>query len=88
MTRNLNTLTSNEYYGGLNRRFDRRARLLRRLGFAYKRIEEANIAVFARGRINRPESIPAAVLHHADNLAWINVLRNAGVRTGRCWSTK
>ena len=29
------TLTSNQYYGGLNRRFDKRASLLRKLGYKY-----------------------------------------------------
>jgi hypothetical protein len=38
-------MTSNEYYGKINRRFDYRARLLRRMGFNY-RIAVKGIAVF------------------------------------------
>jgi hypothetical protein len=71
---NLNNLTSNQYYGGLNRRFERRAALLRRLGFTYQRIEGMPVAVFGRGYLGKSQAIPAAVLHHADNRAWFEEL--------------
>ncbi len=32
----MNDLTSNQFYGGMNRRFDNRAALLRRFGFQYE----------------------------------------------------
>ena len=41
-------LTSNEYWGGLNRRFDRRAKLLRRLGFKYETTEYGGVFVRAK----------------------------------------
>lgn len=81
MSRDLNTLTSNEYYGGLNRRFERRAKLLKRLGFRYEKTEYG--AVFSRKRSYRNDGcIPAATLHHADRRAWIDTLLNRGVRRG------
>jgi hypothetical protein len=66
-------LTSNQYYGGLNRRFDRRARLLTRLGFV-SNLVETDLRVFTRTRHARKVNIPAAVLTHADNRAWHEVL--------------
>ena len=41
-------MSSNQLYGGLNRRFDRRAAFLRKFGFAYRRVEEIGKAVFQR----------------------------------------
>ena len=67
------SLTSNQYYGGLNRRFDRRAALLIRLRFKYVAGEHG--AAFVRPRLCRPaNSIPAALLSHIDNRAWFDLL--------------
>ena len=66
-------LTSNEYYGGLNRRFNKRAARLRKLGFEYE-ATKYNGAFFTRKRMGRMASIPAATLHHADNRAWFDKL--------------
>ena len=69
----IDRLTSNQYYGGLNRRFDRRAALLIRLRFKYVAGEHG--AAFVRPRVCRPaNSIPAAMLAHADNRAWFDLL--------------
>ena len=71
-------LTNNQYYGGLNRRFDKRARRLLARGFRYQQVEGMNMAVFARRRSSRKlAAIPAAVLHHADNRRWIETLRTS-----------
>lgn len=69
----LQSLTSNQYYGGQNRRFDRRAKQLRKFGFRYERIAELDFAVFVRPQRfnpNRKQAIPTAFLFVADNRAW------------------
>ena len=66
--------TSNQFYGGLNRRFDRRARLLHRLGYRYMGTPFG--AVFVRGAAFRVESIPAGVVMHADNRAFLDSIRS------------
>jgi len=68
-------LTSNEYYGGLNRRFDKRAARLRKLGFEYTGTDFG--AFFIRKRFGRMSSIPAPTLHHADARAWFDTLKSA-----------
>lgn len=72
-------LTSNEYYRGLRKRFERRAKRLRRLGFKYHSIAEG-VGGFTRTRFGKTANIPAAVLHHADNRAWYDILRHNYVR--------
>lgn len=46
------SLPSNVFYGQLNRRFDRRAKLLRKLGYKYSSVQVLGdtIAVFAKPR--------------------------------------
>ena len=70
-------MTSNQYYGGLNRRFDNRAKLLRRLGFSYAQIDDLGFAVFTRKRRYKVANIPAVVLHAADRRLWHDTLRSA-----------
>jgi tryptophanase len=80
----LQSLTSNQYYGGLNKRFDKRAALLRRFGFSYQRPahacrpgESVSVGVFVRaGRRRDWDAIPAATLLHADNRAWRDTLKD------------
>lgn len=78
-------LTSNQHYGGLNRRFDKRAALLRKLGYKYVAINVKAVAGIETNsrdsaaffvRFRRP-SISAAVLHFADKRSWLDVLRSA-----------
>ncbi len=69
-------LTSNQYYGGLNRRFDRRVRLLHKLGF--KRIANEFGAFYAKPfrRFSlQKRYIPAAVLSHAQDRAFYEQVR-------------
>lgn len=70
----LDGLTSKQYYRGLNRRFEKRAKILRRFGYQYT-LTEYNVAVFVypyRGR--RPLCVAASFLLHADNRAWFDRL--------------
>lgn len=70
-------LSNYHYYGGQNRRFDKRAERLKRLGFRYQRWEGLDLAVFIRwpkGKPNKPQAIPAVFLLVADNRAWIGKL--------------
>jgi len=75
----MKTLTSNQRYGGLNNRFDKRAKLLHRLGYKYIRIEEFGMAVFVRPLEyeHKRTSIIASDLHHADSDMWIDILKRS-----------
>lgn len=53
-------LPSNTFYKQLNRRFDRRAKLLKRLGFQY--IAANGLAVFQRTKWGRLQTIAASAL--------------------------
>ena len=66
-------ISSNQWYGALNRRFDRRARLLRRLGYRYTFTPLG--AVFVRGFGHRLESISAAVVMCALNREFLESVR-------------
>jgi len=80
-------ITSNQADYGRSRRFDRRAALLRKLGFTYTVADGLSVGLFVRRVrfLSNPQAIPAAVLHYADNRAWIDVLRlhlRRGVKGG------
>ena len=80
--KNLFHLTSNQYYGGLNRRFDRRAKQLRRFGFKYVRVEEFAIAIFVKGRpdcayAKKKNRLTACFVMNADNRAYAEALQRA-----------
>ncbi len=79
----LDKLSSNQYYGGKRRRFQRRAELLKRLGFTYENPRVAlyegkevdcPVAVFIRRKYGKVFAIPAVALHHADKRAWFDLL--------------
>jgi len=64
-------MTSNQRYGALNRRFDRSAKFLRKLGFTYRRIEDIGKAVFARrGFLRREDILTADCVLLANNAVW------------------
>ena len=65
-------MTSNQYYGGLNRRFDKRAWLLRRFGLKYCTTDFG--AVFSDGRTYKPRFVQAGIVMHAGKHAWFDVL--------------
>lgn len=78
---NLNDLTSNQFYGGMNRRFDKRAKRLRKLGFNYEihQLDEhdkrATKGVFCRRRYGRMRMIFASELMTSCNRLWIKNLQ-------------
>lgn len=61
-------LPSNVFYGQLNRRFEHRARLLRRFGFRY--VNLSGIGLFTRVRWTREQSVAAATVMSAHNRIW------------------
>jgi len=73
----ISELTSNQYYSGLNRRFDKRAKLL--VGFGFKYVQLApQIAAFVRPcpyLYNRQQIILAANVSHEHNVAFLMNLR-------------
>jgi len=66
-------LTTNQFYGGLNRRFEQRASLLRRMGFKYIAVADG-VAAFTRSLYFRNHCIAAATVMHADRRSWLDVL--------------
>jgi hypothetical protein len=73
----MKTLTSNQKFGAINRRFDARAKLLKKLGWKYFRLEEYGIAVFTAPNVHdrkRGKTIPASVVQLATNEQWREIL--------------
>lgn len=62
-------MTSNEFYGMLNDRFNVRAKQLRDLGYVYVDLIPG-VAGFQRTKFGKTHSIPSAALHHAEQRAW------------------
>lgn len=65
------TLTSNQFYAGLNRRFDKRAAKLRKMGFKASTFEipgtRQTYGVFLRGQPGRMESVLTSLVMNATN---------------------
>lgn len=68
-------MTENEKYGAINRRFDKRVKLLSKFGFRYERTD-LGFAVMKRHVFYKPQAIPTATLLFADNQFWRNELAN------------
>jgi hypothetical protein len=69
-----NALTNQQYYHGLNRRFQNRASLLSKLGFRYA--SNQGVAWFEKiDRVWRLRKISTGVLFHASNRAFFDHLR-------------
>ncbi len=68
----INQLPSNVLYGQLNRRFDQRASLLRRLGFTYT--ANAGIAVFERTKHHKRQAIAASAVLAYHNRLWREII--------------
>jgi hypothetical protein len=62
-------LTSNQFYGGLNRRFEKRVALLVGFGFKY-RIVVPGVAVLERRPFWKDQAIAAAEVMHACKRSW------------------
>ena len=72
-------LTTHQTYHALNRRFEKRAKTLRKVGFVYKDIPNMNIAVFTKPnpyRFSATRTIAAAVLFYAGHREWQNILKD------------
>jgi hypothetical protein len=65
-------MTSNEHYRGLNRKFDKRCRLLRSLGFQWQTNDYG--AFFTRRCRGKLVTIPSCYLSLADNRTWFDKL--------------
>jgi len=82
----MKTLTSNQIYRGYNRRFDRRVKILTRMGFVPQILtqDRVSVALFARnccyGVIH---TIPTSTVMYASNRVFIDTLA-----TFRCEVTK
>jgi hypothetical protein len=63
-------ITSNQRYGGMNRRFDRRAAQLVKFGFHYTQIADGVAAFTRRAFWSKQQSVLAAVVLMADNNIW------------------
>ena len=78
MNTTIRDLTSNQFYGGINRRFDNRAIRLFRCGFAYEIIElgdKRSMAIFKRRYRGMDQIIPACDLQNMCARLWIDALR-------------
>jgi hypothetical protein len=79
----MSNLTSNQYYRGLNRRFERRASLLRRRGSRYQIVQigadkRSTTGIMARGA----RVVSASAIMHADRRAWLELLPSLLLRPG------
>jgi hypothetical protein len=77
--------TDNQFYRGLNRRFDRRMKFLHRLGFRYQIIAQpldprSTYGVVTRQRHNRVQVIPAATILTATPRVWIDMVLRQNLR--------
>lgn len=68
----ISQLPSNVLYGQINRRFDRRASLLRRLGFTY--VSDKGLASFVRTKRGRTQSIAASAVLGYHNRLWREII--------------
>ena len=68
-------MTENQRYGAINRRFDKRAKLLKKLGWRYERTD-FGFAIFKRGLRHTVQAIPVSTVLFADNYIWRMELSN------------
>lgn len=78
-------ITDNQFYRGLNRRFDRRMRFLHRLGFRYQIIQQphdhrATYGVVVRQQHARTQVIPAAMILTASPRVWVDMVLAPNLR--------
>jgi hypothetical protein len=67
-------MSDNQYWRGLNRRFDRRVALLYRLGFRLASVDNMGYMVRAERRDCDRRGIPNLAIMYADNRAWLEML--------------
>lgn len=69
----MDEVTSNQYYGGINLRFEKRRALLTKMGFEYKIIKISprhTAGIFTRGEGVREQTILACVVNRSTNRMW------------------
>lgn len=71
----LANVSSNQYYGALNRRFDRRAKLLRKLGYKYTHTPYGGVFIKQQSKHWQTVSIPASVVMIALNRDFLTTVR-------------
>jgi hypothetical protein len=69
-------MTQNQKYGGLNRRFDRRAARLIGMGFKYVQAAPG-VGAFIKTKYSRDKGISAGTVLYADNANFYDALRFA-----------
>jgi hypothetical protein len=73
----MKTLTSNQLYRGYNRRFDRRAMILTRMGFVHQILtqDRVSISLFVRNcHYGVIHTIPASTVMYAANRVFIDTI--------------
>lgn len=73
-TGKLSKLTSNQYYGGLNRRFDKRVAMLHKFGFLVTTNEFGRFYYRPRLWKMGNEYIAATFIHSSNNFLWNSLL--------------
>ena len=71
-------MTSNQYYAGLNRRFEKRAARLMSVGFEYSSAD--CIGRFSRRVYGRDMVVTAASAMHATNRGWRDIMATMFIR--------
>lgn len=75
MAKAIYDLTSNQYYGGINRRCQNRLELLRKIGFEYD--AEAHGWFHPRGdRVRKGWRMPMCMIQHADKRSFFDTLKS------------
>ena len=74
----ISQLTSNQYYGAMNKRFNTRAAKLYAMGYRYRIICKGVAAFTYREGSYSERNIAAAEVMHAHNRGWREVLATAG----------
>lgn len=67
-------MSSNEFYGELNARFDERASFLRDKGYKYETIPVIKIAVFTKNRYGKVHTIAAGCVLNACERVWADTI--------------
>lgn len=68
------TITSNEFYGFLNDRIDRREKELIALGYRRETLSAYNLALYVRSRHGRTHAVQTGTMIHACERAWNDVI--------------
>lgn len=67
-------MTSNEFYGKINRRFDKREKELREMGYKRETLSAYNVALYVRVRHGKTHAIPAGTVMNASKRVWDDMI--------------